>query len=64
MLHPNLRGASEEREFVVESGSSMHMLSKKDLNAAELETARVSRTPTKVVTANEEVETNERQRSG
>ena len=28
----------EEREFVVDSGASMHMISKKDLNAAELET--------------------------
>ena len=31
----------EEREFVVDSGPSMHMLSKKDLNSAELETVRV-----------------------
>ena len=28
----------EEREFVVDSGASMHMVSKKDLNPAELET--------------------------
>ena len=35
------------------------MLSKKDLDAAELETARVSRNPTKVITANGEVQTNE-----
>ena len=28
----------EEREFVVDSGASMHMVSKKDLNKAELET--------------------------
>ena len=27
----------EEREFVVDSGLSMHMISKKDLNSAELE---------------------------
>ena len=27
----------EEREFVVDSGASMHMISKKDLNSAELE---------------------------
>ena len=32
----------EEREFVVDSGASMHMLSRKDLNSAELETVRVS----------------------
>ena len=27
----------EEREFVVDSGASMHMISKKDLNSAEME---------------------------
>ena len=35
------------------------MLSRKDLDAAELETVRVSRTTTKVITANGEVHTNE-----
>ena len=34
-----------EMEFVVDSGASMHMLRKKDLNSNELETVRVSRTP-------------------
>ena len=33
----------------------MHMLSRKDLNSAELETVRVSKSPTTVVTANGEV---------
>ena len=28
----------KEREFVVDSGASMHMVSEKDLNSAELET--------------------------
>ena len=37
----------------------MHMLSRNDLNLAELETVRVSRTPTKLITANGEVQTNE-----
>ena len=37
----------------------MHMLSRKDLNLAELETVRVSRTPTTVFTVNGEVQTNE-----
>ena len=41
----------EEREFVVDSGAPMHMLNKKDLNTAELETVRVSQSPTTVVTA-------------
>ena len=46
----------EEREFVVDSGASMHMVSKKDLNSAELKTARMSRNPTTVMTANGEVQ--------
>ena len=35
----------EEREFVVDSGASMHMLSKRDLNSGELETLRRPRNP-------------------
>ena len=31
----------EERKFVVDSGASMHMVSKKDLDKAELETVRI-----------------------
>ena len=46
----------EERKFVVDSGASMHMLDKKDLGSQE--TLRRSRTPTLVVTANVEVQTN------
>ena len=42
----------EETEFVVDSGASMHMVSKRDLNSAELE-------PTTVMTANGEVQTRE-----
>ena len=42
----------EGREFVVDSGASMHMLSQKDLDSSELETVRVSRTPVAVITAN------------
>ena len=49
----------EEREFVVESGASMHMLSRKEQNSAELESVRVSTSPTTVVTANVEVHTKE-----
>ena len=44
----------EEREFVVDSGASVHMVSKRDLNSAELETMRTSRSPTKVMTTKEE----------
>ena len=49
----------EEREFVVDSGASMHMISKKDLSDAELETLTTSRSPTTVITANGEVQTHE-----
>ena len=37
----------------------MHMISKKDLNSAELETVRTSRSPMTVITANGEVQTND-----
>ena len=47
----------EEREFVVDSRTSMHMVSEKDLNTAEFETMRTSRSPTTVMTANGEVQT-------
>ena len=49
----------EEREFVVESGASMHMLSKKELGSDEMETLRRSSNSTTVITANGEVQTNE-----
>ena len=37
----------------------MHMVSKRDLNSAEVETMRTSRSPTTVMTANGEVQTRE-----
>ena len=37
----------------------MHTVSKRDLNSAELETMRTSRSPTTVMTANGEVQTRE-----
>ena len=40
----------EEREFVVDSGASMHMMSKKELSSEEMDTLRRS-TPTVVLTA-------------
>ena len=49
----------EEREFVVDSGASMHMISKKDLSSAEMDTSTTSRSPTTVITANGEVQTHE-----
>ena len=45
----------EEREFVVDSGASMHMISKKDLSKAEMKSC----SPTIVITANGEVQTHE-----
>ena len=50
----------EEREFVVDSGASMHMISKKDLSDAEMDTLTKSCSPTIVITAN--VQTTKRQR--
>ena len=49
----------EEREFVFDSGASMHMISKKDLNDAEMDTLTKSCSPTIVITANGEVQTHD-----
>ena len=53
MLASNLK--LEEQEFVV----SMHMISKKDLNFAEMDTLTKSCSPSIVITANGEVQTHE-----
>ena len=57
MLASNLK--PEEREFVVDSGASMHMISKEDLSDAEMDTLAKSCSPTIVITANGEVQTHE-----
>ena len=44
LLASNLK--PEEREFVVDSGASMHMNNKKDLNSAEMDTLTKSCSPT------------------
>ena len=49
----------EESEFVVDSGASMHMISKKDQSKAEMDTLTKSCSPTIVITANGEVQTQE-----
>ena len=49
----------EERELVVDSGASMHMISKKDLSDAEMDTLTKSCSPTIVITAKGEVQTHE-----
>ena len=50
---------SEIREFVVDSGASIHTISKKDLCNAEMDTLTKSCSPTIVLTANGEVQTQE-----
>ena len=50
----------EEREFVVDSGASVHMMSKKELSSGEMGTVKRSRNPTVVLTANGEVHTHEK----
>ena len=57
LLASNLK--PEEREFVVDSGASMHMISKKDLSDAEMDTLTKSCSTTIVITANGEVQTHE-----
>ena len=57
LLASNLQ--HEDREFVVDSGASMHMISKNDLNYAEMDTLTKSCSPTIVITANGEVQTHE-----
>ena len=49
----------EEREFVVDSGASIHMISKKDVSDAEMDTLTKSCSPRIVITANGEVQTHE-----
>ena len=49
----------EEREFVVDSGASMHMISKKDLSDAEMDSLTKSCSPTILINANGEVQTHE-----
>ena len=49
----------EEREFVVDSVVSMHMISKKDLSDAEMDTLTKSCSSTIVITASGEVQTHE-----
>ena len=57
LLASNLK--PEEREFVVDSGASMHMISKKDWSDAEMDTLTKSCSPTIVISTNGEVQTHE-----
>ena len=47
------------KEHLQARRASVHMVSKRDLNSAELETMRTSRSPTKAMTAFGEVQTRE-----
>ena len=58
MLPPTSK-SPEEREFVVDSRASMHIVSKKGSSSDELDTLRRSRNPTVLLTATREVHTNE-----
>ena len=49
----------EERQLVVDSGASMHMIRQKDLSDAEMDTLTNSCSPAIVLTANGEVQTHE-----
>ena len=49
----------KEREFAVYPGASIHMISRKDLNSAELKIVRTSKSATTMITANREVQTHE-----
>ena len=49
----------EERDFGVDSGASVHMIRKKDLSDAEMDTLTKSCSPTIIITANGEVQTHE-----
>ena len=57
LLASNLK--PEEREFVVDSIASMHIVSKEDLSDAEMDTETKSCSLTIVITANGEVQTHE-----
>ena len=48
-----------DRDFVVDSEASMHMIIKKDWNDAEMDTLTKSCSPTIVITADGEVQTHE-----
>ena len=57
--HLLLQKRTEEREFVVDSGASMHMMSKKELSSEEMGTVKRSSNPAVVLTANGEVQTHD-----
>ena len=59
MLAPTSK-RPKQREFVIDSGASTHMMSEKEQSSDELETLRRSRNTTVVLAPNEEVHTKRR----
>ena len=53
------RTTSKERELIVDSGASLHMMSKRDLTPEELETIQMSKGPSVIMTANGTTHTTE-----
>ena len=49
----------DERDFIVDSGASMHMMSKMDSSPEELETLKMFRLLATVITANGSIDTTE-----
>ena len=49
----------EEREFIVDSGASLHLMSKCELTSGETDTIRRSKEPTLITTANGKAESTE-----
>ena len=54
---PTSTAIPDQTKFLVDSGASMHVMSKTDLSPEELETVKVSRLPATVITANRSVDT-------
>ena len=48
-----------ERKFIVDSGASIHVMSKTDLSPEGRETVKVNRLPTTLITPNESIDTTE-----
>ena len=51
--------AEKGEEFIVDSGTPIHMISREDLNSGELETVTISTSPPTFIIAIEETRTNE-----
>ena len=61
-LAPTSNVNLDEKKFNVDSGASVHMVSKMDMSPEELETVNVSRRPTTVITADGSINATEEAR--